>query len=123
MWATRPSAIAPRKAACGLHGDVKTAFFEDLETLRIKRAAIFKPPPNLPPRADIAMIGDLVARHRLPGRGSACKLRLRSFPTTESWRTPNLEELRPSGRIANDDAKESIGDFALWKAWDGSMVT
>jgi cysteinyl-tRNA synthetase len=33
----------------------------------------------------------------------------------------NLEELRPSGRIANDEyEKESIGDFALWKAWDES---
>jgi cysteinyl-tRNA synthetase len=31
----------------------------------------------------------------------------------------NLDELRPSGRIRNDEyEKESIGDFALWKAWD-----
>jgi len=31
----------------------------------------------------------------------------------------NLEELRPSGRVRSDEyEKESIGDFALWKAWD-----
>ena len=30
----------------------------------------------------------------------------------------NLEELRPTGRIRNDEyEKESVGDFALWKAW------
>jgi len=31
----------------------------------------------------------------------------------------NLEELRPSGRVRSDNyEKESLGDFALWKAWD-----
>ena len=31
----------------------------------------------------------------------------------------NLDELRPSGRVSSDEyEKESIGDFALWKAWD-----
>jgi cysteinyl-tRNA synthetase len=31
----------------------------------------------------------------------------------------NLDELRPTGRISNDEyEKESVGDFALWKAWD-----
>jgi cysteinyl-tRNA synthetase len=31
----------------------------------------------------------------------------------------NLDELRPTGRIQNDEyEKESVGDFALWKAWD-----
>jgi cysteinyl-tRNA synthetase len=31
----------------------------------------------------------------------------------------NLDELRPSGRINNDEyEKEAVGDFALWKAWN-----
>jgi cysteinyl-tRNA synthetase len=45
--------------------------------------------------------------------------RLSKFPAYGKLAHLNLEELRPTGRISNDEyEKESIGDFALWKAWD-----
>jgi cysteinyl-tRNA synthetase len=45
--------------------------------------------------------------------------RLSKFPDYGKLAHLNLDELRPSGRISNDEyEKESIGDFALWKAWD-----
>ncbi|MGV3533923.1 MAG: CysS/YqeB C-terminal domain-containing protein, partial [Chthoniobacteraceae bacterium] len=41
------------------------------------------------------------------------------FPDYGKLAHLNLDELRPSGRIRNDEyEKESVGDFALWKAWD-----
>jgi cysteinyl-tRNA synthetase len=45
--------------------------------------------------------------------------RLSKFPDYGRLAHLNLEELRPSGRVRNDEyEKESVGDFALWKAWD-----
>jgi cysteinyl-tRNA synthetase len=44
--------------------------------------------------------------------------RIARFPKYGCLAHLNLEELRPSGRVQNDEyEKESIGDFALWKAW------
>ena len=45
--------------------------------------------------------------------------RLAKFPDYGKLAHLNLDELRPTGRIRNDEyEKENIGDFALWKAWD-----
>jgi cysteinyl-tRNA synthetase len=101
----------------------KTAFFEDLETLRIKRAQHF--PAATEPQylgRMIAMIGDLMAKGiAYQAEDQSVYFRLSKFPDYGKLAHLNLEELRPSGRIANDEyEKESIGDFALWKAWDES---
>ncbi|MEO7318219.1 MAG: cysteine--tRNA ligase [Chthoniobacteraceae bacterium] len=99
----------------------KEAFFEDLDVLRIKRAQHF-PAATEPQYIErmIAMIGDLV------GKGIAYQaddrsvyFRLSKFPDYGKLAHLNLEELRPSGRVSSDEyEKESVGDFALWKAWD-----
>ena len=45
--------------------------------------------------------------------------RISRYPDYGKLAHLNLAELRPTGRIQNDEyEKESIGDFALWKAWD-----
>jgi cysteinyl-tRNA synthetase len=45
--------------------------------------------------------------------------RINRYPDYGKLAHLNLDELRPSGRIQQDDYdKEFIGDFALWKAWD-----
>ena len=99
----------------------KQAFFEDLTALRIKRAQHH---PLATEPAYIARMIEMIAE--LEGKGIAYRaedksvyFRLSKFPNYGKLAHLNLEELRPSGRIRNDEyEKESIGDFALWKAWD-----
>jgi cysteinyl-tRNA synthetase len=45
--------------------------------------------------------------------------RISRYPDYGKLAHLNLAELRPTGRIQNDEyEKESLGDFALWKSWD-----
>jgi cysteinyl-tRNA synthetase len=99
----------------------KTAFFEDLKTLRIKPANSFPAatePKNIAEM--ISMIGTLLANgHAYQADDGSVYFRLSTFPEYGRLAHFNLDELRPSGRIRSDEyEKESIGDFALWKAWD-----
>jgi cysteinyl-tRNA synthetase len=99
----------------------KDAFFEDLRTLRIEPAAEF--PAATEPRYIQRMIEMI---QELENHGIAYQaddhsvyFRLSRFPDYGKLAHLNLDELRPTGRISNDEyEKESIGDFALWKAWD-----
>ena len=99
----------------------KMAFFEDAETLRIKRADEF------PAATDqryidrmIEMIGQLI------GRGLAYQaddksvyFRINKFPDYGKLAHFDLTQLQATGRVKHDEYdKEHIGDFALWKAWD-----
>ncbi|MEP6669857.1 MAG: cysteine--tRNA ligase [Chthoniobacter sp.] len=99
----------------------KDAFFQDLDTLRIKRAQHF-PAATEPQYIErmIAMIQQLESlgiAYQADDR--SVYFRLSKFPDYGKLAHLNLDELRPTGRIANDEyEKESIGDFALWKAWD-----
>jgi len=99
----------------------KDAFFQDLDTLRIKRAQHF-PAATEPQYIErmIAMIGDLVAKGiAYQAEDRSVYFRLSKFPDYGKLAHLNLDELRPSGRISSDEyEKESVGDFALWKAWD-----
>jgi len=99
----------------------KDAFFQDLDTLRIKRAQHF--PAATEPRyieRMIAMIQQLESQGiAYQAEDKSVYFRLSKFPDYGKLAHLNLEELRPTGRIANDEyEKESVGDFALWKAWD-----
>ena len=99
----------------------KEAFFEDLKMLRIKAATTF---PAATDPVYIARMIEMIAY--LVEQGCAYQaedksvyFRLNKFPDYGKLAHLNLDELRPSGRIRNDEyEKESIGDFALWKAWD-----
>jgi cysteinyl-tRNA synthetase len=99
----------------------KDAFFQDLEALRIKPAAHF--PAATEPRyieRMIAMIAQLMEQGiAYQAEDKSVYFRLSKFPDYGKLAHLNLDELRPTGRIRNDEyEKESIGDFALWKAWD-----
>jgi cysteinyl-tRNA synthetase len=99
----------------------KRAFFEDLETLRIKRADEF--PAATDPQyisRMIAMISQLIARDlAYEAEDNSVYFRIKNFPGYGKLAHLNLDELRPSGRVRSDEyEKENIGDFALWKAWD-----
>lgn len=106
----------------------KQAFFEDLKALRIKPATHY--PAATEPRYIEKMIGMI---SQLAEAGIAYKaedqsvyFRLGKFPDYGKLAHLNLDELRPTGRIRNDEyEKESVGDFALWKAWsepDGDVA-
>ena len=99
----------------------KEAFFQDLETLRIKQANEF--PAATDPQyiaRMIEMIGQLMTRDlAYQADDKSVYFRINKFPNYGKLAHLNLDELRPTGRIRSDEYdKENIGDFALWKAWD-----
>ena len=100
--------------------EYKDAFFKDLDTLNIKRADHY---PAATDDANIAKMIEMI--EQLVDEGFAYQaddrsvyFRISAFPEYGKLAHLNLDELRPTGRIQNDEyEKESIGDFALWKAW------
>src|SRR5438132_5347144 len=99
----------------------KEAFFEDIETLRIKRADDF------PAATDqryidkmIEMIAALISRGlAYQADDKSVYFRINKFPDYGKLAHFDLSELRSTGRVKSDEYdKEHIGDFALWKAWD-----
>src|SRR5436190_3003336 len=99
----------------------KQAFFEDLDTLRIKRADFF--PEATDPiqiAAMIEMIKTLTARDlAYQAEDKSVYFRINKFPKYGQLAHFDLAELRSTGRVQNDEYdKEHVGDFALWKAWN-----
>jgi cysteinyl-tRNA synthetase len=99
----------------------KQAFFEDIETLRIKRANEF------PAATDqgyidrmIEMIGTLISRGlAYQADDKSVYFRINKFPDYGKLAHFDLTQLQSTGRVKHDEYdKEHIGDFALWKAWD-----
>ncbi|HEY2139355.1 MAG TPA: cysteine--tRNA ligase [Chthoniobacterales bacterium] len=99
----------------------KKAFFDDLDTLRIKRADSF--PEATDPRElakMIEMIGTLMERGlAYQAEDKSIYFRINKFPDYGKLAHFDLDELRSTGRVKSDEYdKEHVGDFALWKAWD-----
>jgi cysteinyl-tRNA synthetase len=99
----------------------KQAFFEDVETLRIKRAN------EVPAATDqryidrmIGMIGVLISRGlAYQADDKSVYFRINRFPDYGKLAHFDLTQLQSTGRVKHDEYdKEHIGDFALWKAWD-----
>ncbi|MDQ3115784.1 MAG: cysteine--tRNA ligase [Verrucomicrobiota bacterium] len=99
----------------------KAAFFQDVETLQIKRANAF--PSATEERfvaAMIAMIEQLIGRDlAYQAEDKSVYYRINRFPKYGHLAHFDLAELRSTGRVKSDEYdKEHVGDFALWKAWD-----
>ena len=99
----------------------KKAFFQDAETLRIKRANEF------PAATDqryidrmIEMIGELITCDlAYQADDKSVYFRINKFPDYGKLAHFDLTQLKSTGRVKHDEYdKEHIGDFALWKAWD-----
>ncbi|MDD2404388.1 MAG: cysteine--tRNA ligase [Lentisphaerae bacterium] len=97
----------------------KQAFFEDLKTLRIEPAEFY------PAATD--HINEMIAIIRsLLDQGFAYQAEDRSiyfsiakFPDYGKLAKIDMENQRSGVRIKTDEyAKDSVADFALWKAWD-----
>lgn len=94
-------------------------FLRDLDTLRIRRAHVM-------PRAteSIPAIIELIARliekgHAYVSDDGSVYYSIRTFPEYGKLSHFKLDELRSTGRVQHDEyTRESVADFALWKAWD-----
>ncbi len=99
----------------------KQAFFDDIATLRIKRADEF------PAATDqryidrmIEMITTLISRGlAYQADDKSVYFRINKFPDYGKLAHFDLTQLQSTGRVKHDEYdKEHIGDFALWKARD-----
>ena len=99
----------------------KDAFFEDANTLRIKRA------DEYPAATDqryidrmIELIGALISKGlAYQADDKSVYFRINKFPDYGKLAHFDLTQLQSTGRVKHDEYdKEHIGDFALWKAWD-----
>ena len=99
----------------------KEAFFQDIETLRIKRADEF-PAATEQRYVDkmIEMISTLISRGlAYQADDKSVYFRINRFPAYGKLAHFDLTQLQSTGRVKHDEYdKEHIGDFALWKAWD-----
>src|SRR5437773_1132626 len=105
----------------GYTAKYEMAFLEDLQTLGCLR-------PHHLPRATEHIVEIIALIERLIARGLAYKAADGSvYFSIEKYRhggcqygrllNLNLDEMRPGERVSSDDyAKESVADFALWKA-------
>ena len=102
-------------------GQYEAAFFEDLKTLNVR-------PPHQTPRATEHIPEIIALIEKLMARGLAYKAADGSiYFSIEKYRAAgreygqlvklNFEEMRPGERVRSDEyEKESVADFALWKA-------
>ncbi|MDT8390886.1 MAG: cysteine--tRNA ligase [Lentisphaeria bacterium] len=97
----------------------KKAFFEDMEKLGIE------PAEHYPAATDhigemIGIIKKLVdGGFAYVAEDGSVYFSIASYPDYGRLVTINPDEMRSSGRVKHDEyAKESVADFALWKAYD-----
>jgi len=99
----------------------KEAFFEDAQTLRVKRA------DEYPAATDqryidkmIEMISALISEGlAYQADDKSVYFRINKFPDYGKLAHFDLTQLQSTGRVKHDEYdKEHIGDFALWKARD-----
>ncbi len=97
----------------------KTAFFADLETLRIEKVEYYPAATDHIPGM-IALIQTLLDRgYAYQGEDKSIYFSITTFPQYGQLANVDMSQQRSSARVKNDEyAKESLADFALWKAWD-----
>ena len=95
------------------------AFFEDIDALRIERAEHY-------PRAT-EHVGDMIEvvsrllkkKYAYKGKDNSVYFRIDKFDDYGKLAHISPDILQPGVTVRTDEYdKESIGDFALWKAWD-----
>ena len=93
-------------------------FFRDLDTLNIRRAHVVPRATETIPGM-IALIEKLIAnQHAYVGDDGSVYFSIKSFSTYGQLGHLDMENLQPGARVQHDEyAKESVADFALWKAW------
>ncbi len=94
------------------------AFFEDLDTLGIERAEVY--PAATDHIAEmVAMVKELQARGLAYEVSGNYYFRIGEFKNYGKLAHLDKANLKAGARVAADEyEKDSVSDFALWKAWD-----
>ena len=97
----------------------KKAFFEDLDSLRFERAEVYPEATAHVPEM-VALVQKMMEHgHAYKAEDGSIYFSIASFPKYGELSHMNLDELRAGSRVASDEyEKDSVSDFALWKAWD-----
>jgi cysteinyl-tRNA synthetase len=96
----------------------KKAFFEDIDSLGIERAEHY---PEATKHIDemVDLVKKLIERGIAYEVGGNYYYSIGKFPDYGKLAHIDLSGLKAGARIASDEyEKESVSDFALWKAWD-----
>ena len=97
----------------------KNAFFDDIKTLNIESAEVYPPATCHIPEM-IAMIEKLMEKGYAYKAADGCVyFSISKFEKYGQLARIDRDNQRDGVRISNDEyAKDAVGDFALWKAWD-----
>ena len=97
----------------------KKAFFEDIETLRIEKAEKY-PEATRHVGQMIALIKTLMDKgYAYQGEDGSIYFSIEKFADYGKLARIDMENQRVGERVSDDEyAKDSVADFALWKAWD-----
>ncbi len=94
------------------------AFFHDLDTLGIERAEYYPAATDHIPEM-VAIIKKLLERGLAYEVDGNYYFRISAFPEYGKLANLDLNNLKAGARVAADEyEKDSVSDFALWKAWD-----
>ena len=97
----------------------KDAFFEDLKTLSVEPASVYPAATDHVPEmiALIKRLFDAGVAYQAPDK--CVYFSVSKFPEYGKLAHLDRSGMRSGVRISNDEyAKDDVGDFALWKAWD-----
>ena len=97
----------------------KQAFFDDLKTLAIQPASVYPAATDHIPQM-IKLIQILMDKgYAYQAEDKSIYFSIDKFPAYGKLARIDRENQRSGVRIKNDEyAKDSVADFALWKAWD-----
>jgi len=93
-------------------------FFDDLDTLRIERAEEYPAATDHIPEM-VELIKQLHKKSLAYEVGGNWYFKISGFPAYGKLANLDLSGLKAGARVAADEyEKDSVSDFALWKAWD-----
>ena len=97
----------------------KKAFFDDLKTLGIEPAEVYPAATDHIPEM-IALVSTLMEKgYAYQAEDKSIYFSIDKFPEYGKLAKIDRENQRAGVRISTDEyAKDSVADFALWKAWD-----
>lgn len=96
----------------------KKAFFEDMETLNIKKAHLY-PEATSHVKEMIEFVKKLLDKGNAYQMNGSVYFKISSFPEYGKLSKMKLDELKTTERVLADEyEKEQIADFALWKGWE-----
>ena len=97
----------------------KKAFFEDLDSLRFERAEKYPAATDHVPEMVVLVQKMMEHGHAYKAEDGSIYFSISSFPKYGELSHMDLDSLKSGARVASDEyEKDSVSDFALWKAWD-----